>query len=268
MDLPAVAKTQSSIGVPTYFENLTPFNGLQAAKPQDRSINVSYENLPADTVFTIVGAMQTGVGFVPLGLGIQMDSDKNGRIDSIEAMPIRYAAQHSGLAGFPYYVISAATNAEELLDGDDIRLSGFVHRFESIPVDGLYLDSPDFTDFVTCMNYDATDGLAFTADAHPDATFVRTTFTADFPTKGFRKYWSVYAPPGAENEIIAVQLPLELSDLEYEISGTPWITAATLNDKNGDSVSYDHLFEFNAYASTTSTPRFRPSHFPNYRKKL
>ncbi len=153
LELDTVAKTYTGEGEeqePTYLENLQSVTDLAMAKPMDRTINALYENLPnADAVITLVGAMQTGVGFVPLGLGAQMDSDKNGKIDSSEALPVKYAPQHSGLSGFPYYVVSAAANIDALLDGGNLALSGAVDRYATLPEDGLNMTSPNFADFVT-----------------------------------------------------------------------------------------------------------------------
>ncbi len=249
LDLATVEKTYTGEGddkTPTYLDQLESRTDVKLASPMNRVINATYSDLPnADAVITLVGAMQTGVGFVPLGLGAQMDTDKNGKIDTAEALPVKYAPQHSGLSGFPYYVISAAANVDALISGGALGLSGAVDRFASLPEDGVTMADTKFADFVTCTNFDATDGVAFTSDSSPDSTFIRASFSADYEDAGVRKYWFVYAPPGAANETVAVKVPAGIADVEYTRVDTPLISAVVLEDADGNTVSYDDLFSFN-----------------------
>ncbi len=201
-------------------------------RAMDQNVTISYNNLPAGSsgVVSLVGAMQTGIGFVPLGLGVAMEESEGAGVSSVDAF---YAIQHSGLVGYPYYVLSIALDVQGLIDGDgSINIAGVIDYRQS--------DAPASVTAGTFMSLFGTvtatpdeDKLAYQSDA--DATFVRATYTAEGRT------WNVFYPAG--NQEITITRPADMPDMFTDADGM--LIAARLADGNGN-ISFDDVFEFNS----------------------
>jgi len=112
---------------------------------QSQSAEITFQNLPAmgegkcaDSAITLVGAMEDGVGFIPLGLNVVLDENEAGELDckigetGDNKTTAVFAPQHSGVSGYDYYTLSVALSIDSMMKkATDIDLSGIIARSSS-----------------------------------------------------------------------------------------------------------------------------------------
>jgi hypothetical protein len=209
---------------------------------------VTYGTLPttaggakADTAITLVGAMQTGVGFVPLGFTAGADSNSDGTIDGTVA--VSYAPQHGGLIGFPYYTLNVAVPVAGLLKkaSKSIDISGSISRSNEAP-SGAYT-APNFLGFVANggLTDDGTE-ITVTGSAVTNATFYRVVLSKDIKDTAIIQhtigttYWHIYWASTAPS----FKLPVGLTDdRAADLGASSMVQAIQLG-----TGTYDGLFGF------------------------
>jgi len=223
-------------------ENFTEID-FAATQAQNQSATVTFPSLPAmgdgcaDSIIALAGTMQTGVGFIPLGLTAAMD-EVEGTFDcEVEGATMAFAPQHSGVSGYDYYFLSVALSLETLLGGvlkEDagIDISGSVFSSAASPSAVTF---PAYLDF---MSDAAFDGSALTATAVAGASFHRVVFRNDNYTNEAR-FHHVYWPGDGSGFTLA--LPAAVTD-----DRTDGYSSASLAQAiKTDGVDYNTLFGFN-----------------------
>lgn len=185
---------------------------LKVTQKQSYSVAINYPSaLPmvdsthcADAAITLIGAMQKGVGFVPLGIAAGLDKkDKNdagncklGAADDGKVTS-KYAPQHSGLVGNEYYTLNVAVPLTKLMDKNStggIDISGAVTRSTKAYDDSTNpVAVPAFLNFMTDATIDVTDThVKVTAAAVTGANFHRLVLSKDSADKKATTYWHIY----------------------------------------------------------------------------
>jgi len=234
-------------GKPDYaaFENIE--DNLKLTQPQTQNAEISVPELPnmpaggcADTVFSIIGAMQSGAGFIPLGLGASQDLRDNA--DTADCLAGEYsdgtfmqafAPKHSGISGYPYFGVAVALNLAALISGEsaNIELAASIYRnVDSSPTE---VDYPDFTGFLNAT-WSEENKTVTTSDVS-GATFYRVVFNVSDETS--MKYHHVYWGNGASTINLA-----DLPSGEDRVTGASRIVQAV----RITGADYNGLLEFNS----------------------
>lgn len=212
---------------------------LSLSQAQNQMATVTYGALPtdgdtclADAAITLIGVMQTGVGFIPLGLSAAMDEDEDGNFDcSLGAQDVAFAPQHSGLSGYTYYTLSVALNVNELTAGlkadSSIKFSGSIARSATIP---SAITVPDYPSLMSDVEYSAG---SLTATTVAGADLHRIVFNV--VDSGMQKYYHVYWNAAGTLDLSMVTAVEDRAD-------TALVQAIVLTD----DLTYDDLFSLNA----------------------
>ena len=211
---------------------------------QTQVAKMTLPTLPAsaDAVATLVGAMETGVGFIPLGIDAALD-DQDGVLDgevgenNDGVIPeVYFAPQHSGVSGYDYYVLSIALNLAGLMGkAAAIDLSGSVYREAASPSD---FTMPDFMGFMSDATW--TPGThAVAAAAVAGATFHRLVLQKKTGYDAEQRFWHIYWP-GDQTDLAFAKLPALDDDRGVDFEAMSNFQAIDLGD-----VTYDDLFAFN-----------------------
>lgn len=158
----------------------------------------------ADAAITLIGAMQKGVGFVPLGIAAALDKKNNkdagncklGAADDGKATS-KYAPQHGSLSGNEYYTLNVAIPLSKLMaknsDGK-IDISGSVTRSaKAYDNDKNPINVPAFLNFMTDAKVTvAATHVKVEAKAIDGAAFHRLVLSKNSDDKKTTKYWHIY----------------------------------------------------------------------------
>lgn len=211
---------------------------------QSQNANVTFQNLPAmgdgcaDSIITLVGAMESGVGFIPLGLNVALDETGDCKVgaNSDGKVPVVFAPQHSGVSGYDYYVVSVALSISSLMGkAPSIDLSGAVNISGSSPSN---VTMPGFLGYMSDVTWNSATHTA-TATPVAGATFHRIVFSKKYDDVNEQRYWHVYWGPEASG--VNFTLPGAITDdRSANFASGSLAQAIKLN-----GVDYNTLFGFN-----------------------
>jgi|GEM_PF-3296838 len=217
------------------------------SQAQTQSAIVKHPELPQtgeqcifDSAVTIIGVMQEGEGFVPLGLSAALDEDENANSDCIlEDRYIAFAPQHSGLSGYTYYTVSLALNMEKLTagfgkDDTEMELSVAIARSESIPTEPTL---PSYLTPMTNSTYDLTTHTLTTTDIS-GADLHRAIFS--LTDENSQNEWQIYWKDGNGFTFDFASLGIT-EDRTANFKDKAKVQAISLI-----GTDYDQLFSFNA----------------------
>ncbi|RJO65086.1 MAG: hypothetical protein C4523_16905 [Myxococcales bacterium] len=262
-DLPPIAKVldtedingngETTDFVPDFaeFENID--QALQLTQQQNQAVDLQFGQTPtlgagcADAVLTLMGTQQVGIGFIPLGISAALDKrDKDDTADcSVGAnndgkVLAKFAPQHSGVTGYPYYALSIALSLETLLGDVSLRaaasvdLSGVIAQSDASPT---ALTMPTFLGFMTDATYDSSL-QKLTASAVSGVTFHRVVFSTKNDAASEQRYWHVYWPAGMAGFELS-NLPQDIQPRDKDLSSASLAQAIKLR-----GVTYEELFAF------------------------
>ena len=243
-DINGNGETDDMVADFSKFEDLT--DTFVLAQAQTQSALVKYAALPkdgsdnclVDAAITLIGVMQTGVGFIPLGLSASLDEDENAAKDcTLDDVNVAFAPQHSGLSGYTYYTLSVALNINALTSGlkaDGIELSGTISRSETIPTE---ISLPTYLGLMSGTEYNSATHALTTTDVD-GADFHRVVFSVKDDDS--QNYWHIYWKTGNGFSFDFAGLGVT-EDRTANFSSASLAQAIAL-----DNVDYDGLFSFNA----------------------
>lgn len=215
--------------------------------PVDMPVFSSAAGDCADAAITLIGTMQKGVGFVPLGIAAGLDKkdkeDKgNCKLGAADDGKVtsKYAPQHDGLNGNDYYTLNVAVPLSKLMDKNykgGIDISGSVTRSPNAYDDGKdAVQVPAFLNFMTDAKIEVTDThVKVTAAAVKDANFHRIVLAKDSADKKATTYWHIYWGTGSAPDFDV----LGTDNRAKGFGGASMAQAVSL-----DGATYDDLFSF------------------------
>ena len=229
--------------IPDFDDFLDLAETFALTQEQTQVASMSLPSLPtgADAILSLVGAMESGEGFIPLGIDAALD-DQDGVLDGEVGWnnnglipEVYFAPQHSGVSGYDYYVLSIALNLAGLLDKTAaIDLSASVYKEAASPSD---FTMPEFMAYMS----DATwADHTIDAIAIPGASFHRLVLqkSKDYhPAE--QRFWQIYWP-GNQDDVTFSHLPPLDDDRGVDLGAMSNFQAVNLVE-----VSYDELFAFN-----------------------
>ncbi|RJO73225.1 MAG: Ig-like domain-containing protein [Myxococcales bacterium] len=226
---------------------------LKLTQQQNQAVDLQFGQTPtlgagcADSVLTLMGVQQAGIGFIPLGVNATLDKrDKDDIADcrvganNDGKVLAKFAPQHSGVTGYPYYALSIALSLETILGNTSraetsLDLSGVIAQSDASPTE---LTMPQFLGFMTDATYDS--GLQkLTASAVSGATFHRAVFGTKDEAAGEQRYWHIYWPAGVTGFQLT-GLPQDIQPRDKDLSGASLAQAMKLRN-----IRYEDLFGFN-----------------------
>ncbi len=224
---------------------------LTIDQPQNGLLEVHYPDLPqyadtetecADSILTLVTTLQPGIGYVPLGLNVALDS-----VDETEALDCRvglngdgiisaaFAPQYGPIAGNDYVVVSFATSVNKLLSTNGVvEISGRISRSSDLS-EAMEVD--DYLGIMYNMHYNS---ISHRMAAQPieGATFHRARFIVEDDTLNEERTWEVYWGPDLDEWDLDV--PQDIEDRSRDFGPNSTLQAVQIGE-----TTYDQLFEFN-----------------------
>jgi len=192
--------------------------------------------------------MQSGVGFIPLGLGASQDlrddtdtADCKVGENSDGKFTQTFAPQHSGISGYPYFGVAVALDAAGLIASEgagNINLAGSIYRSpDQAPTSVTY---PDFVGFMN-VTWNANT-KAMTSTAIDGASFYRVVFSVsdDESMRYHHIYWNngtgftLQLPAGVENRTAAGATGIAQA---VKIDGTDYDGLVEFNSTNIDNMN-------------------------------